>query len=140
MLAILHCTMPAFSDAEMIQSLLDLDASVNAKNSHGCTPLYLASHYSKVDNACKLLDNGADLLECNINGRTPLDVAEFKHVKNAIIAYHCGMMRQLRQEVNDLKKKPAETKNAKIHKTMQQVVLVLFFAWAVQCMLTSWRQ
>ncbi|KAK3943073.1 ankyrin repeat-containing domain protein [Diplogelasinospora grovesii] len=62
--------------AETIALLLADDkvreATINAKDADGCTPLHLAANINRVSLIPALLDRGADLSICDAKGRTPL--------------------------------------------------------------------
>jgi hypothetical protein len=80
-----------YTDVEMVQELLDLEADTNVRNSQGMTPLsYMSLDWSdreKVPNyhqlmaniAQLLLDGGADINAPDDKGQTPLHTATRKH-------------------------------------------------------------
>jgi ankyrin repeat protein len=90
----------------MVEFLLSIGSKISATNNNCDTPLHIAASKDKVEIACKLLDNGANLLALNaLLGRTPADVAGTQKVAIAILAYTLGTMSheyaRLSQEVQD---------------------------------------
>lgn len=64
---------------DMVRSLLDRGADVNAKDDDGWTPLHWAAVLEQPEIARTLLDRGADIHARNNDGLTPLQVAEKEH-------------------------------------------------------------
>ncbi len=60
---------------DVVETLVEHGADVNAVGGDGGTPLHLASHHDRPDMIRLLLDEGADLAIQNRWGRTPLHVA-----------------------------------------------------------------
>lgn len=57
--------------------LLQANANVNARNTHGETPIYFAAIYGNIKLARTLLDAGAEPTICDQNGCFPLEWAGY---------------------------------------------------------------
>jgi len=69
---ILHITARDGGDALIINSILDHDASINARNKAGDTSLTIAVRQDKEAAGVLLLNRGADIFAANANGESPL--------------------------------------------------------------------
>jgi ankyrin repeat protein len=70
---LLLATNSSYFHLEIVELLLQRGASVDARGgTDGCTPLYLAAFYGRLEFARLLLDHGADINSQNHNGETPL--------------------------------------------------------------------
>ena len=63
------------NNGDAARCLIENGANVNAKDSHGQTPLYVAAWKNSREIAILLLQNGADVNAEKSDGRTPLDSA-----------------------------------------------------------------
>jgi hypothetical protein len=76
------------TDIATAKLLLDRGADVRAKDIWEKTPLHRASYWNRIEIAKLLLDAGADVeAKDNIDGRTPLDVAQSDEMK-ALLQKH----------------------------------------------------
>jgi hypothetical protein len=77
---------------KIIELMLDYGANINEQNKYGCTPLWLASRYSIIENVDTLLRRGADQSIRNYKDSTPLigmlggyaDYFESTHPRNVV--------------------------------------------------------
>ena len=58
-----------------LSALIDLGIAIDARDPWNNTPLLIAAHYSSNDCLQLLLGRGAYICACNIDGQTPLSVA-----------------------------------------------------------------
>ena len=83
---------------EVIQTLVDAGADINARNNDGETPLHNAATTNTPEVIQALLDTGADINARNNDGDTPLDLA----IKKRQPACSPGTSGQRRQPVTGL--------------------------------------
>ena len=76
------------ADIATAKLLVDRGADVGAKDIWEKTPLHRASYWNRIEIAKLLIDRGADVeAKDNIDGRTPLDVAQSDEMK-ALLQKH----------------------------------------------------
>ncbi|XP_055543762.1 uncharacterized protein LOC129729275 [Wyeomyia smithii] len=74
-----------YSDALLIDALLERDKNINATNSEGWTALHYAADQGKFETIKKLLTTGANVDATTKNGDTPLIVAVKSWCRNALL-------------------------------------------------------
>lgn len=72
---------------DLCELLLKAGAGVNAPNNDGQTPLFCAVFYDKLDSAKLLLENHADALIIDREGRSLLDICKSEEVEKLINAH-----------------------------------------------------
>lgn len=74
----LHIVMERGLDLDILDQLLRHGACVNASDSYGHTPLYVAVRKGRHEHVERLLQAGADASIVDVNGRTAVDLAKDK--------------------------------------------------------------
>jgi ankyrin repeat protein len=73
---------------EVVKTLIDAGANIEAAIGYGVRPLMLASGYGETEVVETLLNAGADVLACNEGGYTALMMVKQKHYVDVINLLH----------------------------------------------------
>lgn len=73
------------NDKDLVKDLIYLGADVNAKNSNGTIPIFLAASVDSPEIMDLLIENGADVNLKNQKGETPLHIASQKNNAKVIL-------------------------------------------------------